>query len=117
MDNKLIAEKVFHLITAIRHKNEIVARSLQSAIVGLLEHPQPLISATPETLRCVKGVGPKTVKWIARIIGGESIEAIAVDIPEWRRSPAPKSVGGSQHPDLGNWDGSWDNIVRTIEDK
>ncbi len=117
MDNKLIAEKVFRLQAAIRHKNKAQARVLQRAIIALLEHPDPLCSATPKTLRRVKGMGPTAVEWIVRILAGEGIEAIAADIPE-RKTIAPGGTGrtgGSRVLDRGNWDGSWDNVVRLLE--
>lgn len=117
MDNKRIAEEVFKLQAAIGHKNKALARVLQRAIIGLLAHREPLCSATPMTLRRVKGIGPTAVEWIVRILAGDSIEATAADIPE-RRPIAPGRTGrtgGSRVSDRGNWNGSWDNVVRLLE--
>lgn len=114
MDNRTIAEQVFQLQLAIRYKNGTVASALQRAILGLLEYPHPLLPATPKKLLSVKGVAPTAAEWIARIIQGDSIESVAAEIPERSKVGMP-GRRGSQQPDLGNWNGSWDDIVRVIE--
>jgi len=114
MDNKLVVERIFELQRAIRGKNNATAFALQRAIVPLLEYPKPLAELQRNALMALKGVGQKSVDLILRVIGGEAVDTIAANVPvvvkEPQRSPTSRSA-----PELGNWDGSWDNSVRAIE--
>lgn len=115
MDNKLIVERVFQLEAAIRYKNTILASALRRAILPLLEYRHSLSTVTHKTLLALDGVDRAAVPYIQRVIAGEDLEAIAANVPERKRHTSTGG-GGSRVPDSGDWDGSWDNIVRIIED-
>jgi hypothetical protein len=113
--NKMIVERVFALQKAIQGKNDARALALQRAIMPLLEYPEPLASAKRTALLALHGIGPKVVDLVLRVIAGEDIDAIAESIPSIPRNPQIRT-GQRLAPENGNWDGSWDNAVKTAED-
>jgi hypothetical protein len=113
--NRPIVERIFELQRAIHAKNDAMAMALQRAIIPLLECPTSLASVTREDLLALDGVGPKTVDLIQRLIAGEAVEAVAASVPTIVRNPQGWPSSRSA-PDRGNWDGSWDNSVRSIEE-
>lgn len=114
--NKAIIERAFQLQRAIASKNDALAMALQRAFVPLLEYRQPLGSVPVSALQATAGVGPKVADLVHRLAAGESVDAIAATVPKIARRPQglPRSSIGV---DLGNWDGSWDNSVRAVEDQ
>jgi len=114
MDNKVIVERVFQLQTAVQGKNIGTALALRRAIVPLLQYRKPLTSAKPQALLALDGIGPKVVGLIERVIAGESVNAIAASVPSIPTIPQRRAGSGGA-AERGNWDGSWDNTVRTVE--
>ena len=114
MDNRLLAERVFELQRAIRGKNDATAMALQRAIVPLLEYAKPLAGMKRDALLRLDGVSEKSVDLILRVIAGETVDAIAASVPAIVRKPQgwPSSRVAQ---DRGNWDGSWDNTIKTLE--
>ena len=114
MDNKCVVERLFQLQVAVQSKNTAVASAFQRATISLLEYGKPLAAATKEDLLSLKGIGPGTVPLIQRLIAGEDIEAIVADVPTMAKVPRGSPTSYVSR-DRGNWDGSWDNSVRSVE--
>ena len=112
--NHSIIERIFVFSKAVQTKNDAIATALNRAAIPLLEYSKPLVGATREQLLSIKGVGPKTIEYIERIIAGDEIETVLEIVPEIQRLPQQRAAH-YESPDRGNWDGSWDNTVRQLE--
>lgn len=62
----------------------------------------------------IRGVGKSNIDYVMRILKGEDVSAVAADVPE-RRNYGERQPRAN-YPDRDNWNGSWDNTVRRIED-
>lgn len=116
--NSSIIERIYAFVAAVSKKNGTVAGSVNRAIIPLLEYERPLESASQEDLLSLGGIDEYTVQFIQRVIGGEDIESVVADVEKSvkvdRKSIHQRSQ--SQSDDSGEYNGSWDNAVRTLED-
>lgn len=111
-----IVEKVYNFAREVRAKNATIASLIEKAVPDLLENSfgSPLENANSEYLCRFKGITNKTAPYIERVIKGESNDAIIIDVPR----VAPRMPARSRdyvEKDKGDFDGSWDNAVRTTE--
>lgn len=113
-DNNHIIERIFLFSKTVQSKNDAIATAINKAAIPLLEYPKPLSDASHAQLLKIKGIGPKTIEYIERIIAGDEIECIVEDVPQIERIPQQRP-SHYESPDRGNWDGSWDNSVRQVE--
>ncbi len=112
--NNDLVEKIHKFGIGAKKRNCYVGNSIEHAILALLQYEGTLEGATKEDISKIKGVGPKAVPYISRIISGESIKEVLEEIPYLsgnRRYARP----GNRLQDSGNWDGSWDNAVGRVE--
>ena len=114
MDNKMIVQRVFAFGTAVRERNYAIASIVERALIPLLEHDGPLVDMSHDELLAINGVGPTTAAYIERIIAGEEIEAVVADVRQLPRGQRKRRAVHDSN-DCGDWDGSWDNVMRGLE--
>ena len=113
--NQDLVVKVNEFMEEVKRKNGLLAANVGTAILSMLEYERPLQYATRDQLLALKGIGPSNVDYLLRILRGEEAKSVVADVPTVRpyRGQYHERIG----PESGNFDGSWDNSVRILEDK
>ncbi|HIH18030.1 MAG TPA: hypothetical protein HA282_03370 [Nanoarchaeota archaeon] len=112
--NESLVEKIHQFGVEAMKRNSAIGSSISHAVIGLLQYDGTLEGATKEDISNIRGVGPKAVPYISRIISGEDIKNILGEIPYLSGNRRYAKPGRGLH-DSGNWDGSWDNAVSRVE--
>ncbi len=87
MTNQQIIEKIYKLQLLLKGKNGPVASALERTTIPLIEHEQPLFSASRKELLEIGGIGEATADLIIKIINGEHVYDIAATVPKPKRKP------------------------------
>jgi len=111
--NHWYLERIFEFQQAVGRKNQAIAARVLEAIPALVEYPGNLSRASRDELLGIRGIGEGTVAFYERILKGEEIGAIIADVPS---SSRPVRRRAPHEKEQKEWSGSWDNIVRRIED-
>ena len=112
--NRQFVERVYEFTQALRRKSPMLVPHLNNAIISLLEYEDSLASASRRDLMGLRGINGRNVDYLLRIFRGENVSGIADDVPYRPISRKTRSAAPGQ--DRGNWDGSWDNAVRSYEE-
>lgn len=113
--NEELIIQVHEFIQSVRRKNSGQVGPLETALLSMLIYDKPLEGATRDELLAMKGIGPVNVGYILRILKGEGVAAVVLDVPS-TRSFRPYRMNESIS-EKTNWEGGLDNAVRIIEDK
>ena len=114
IDNKSLVEKVYLFGKEVSRKNAVMGAQIGKAVIPLLKYEKTLDSISEEDLNKITGVTKRIVPYLVRIFKGESASLIINKIPE--RIAYRPIVYARQSLDSGNFDGSWDNLVRAYEE-
>ena len=113
MNNKNLIERAGMFVEIVRHKNSTLANAISQAFIPLLEYNSSLENISREELLKIKGIKKSTANYFVRLFKGEDIQKIADNVLEVRIER--KYGHSSQRSDRGDFNGCWDNAVRTYE--
>ncbi len=89
--NRDLVTRVYQLGMAVADKNKYIAASLMNSIVPLLTYNGRLLSKLKSKELAARGcIKKENVRYVYRVLQGESIDDVAKDIPELKETlPEP----------------------------
>ena len=114
--NQDLVTRVHEFGESCRNKNSLFASNIRTVVLSMLEYDKPLQDASRDELLALSGIGHSNVDYLLRVLKGEEVKSVVEEVPTVR-PPIQTRYYGPRSVESGNFDGSWDNSVRNLEDR